>query len=225
MPALPPVPGVLRITLVWSIGEDNTAITRLHYTYTGTAPTDATCNTLAASVFGSWGDLLSYCTPDRIITEVQIEDLTSATSGVGSHTGTAAGTLIGGAVPASVCALVNTPIARRYRGGKPRTYWPAGGQSEVLNSQQWTTAFVGNFQTALVNEQTILNAISAAGCSFSQWVSISYYEGFTAVTNPITGRTRDVPKVRTGAIPVDPILAFSMRQNFGTQRRRTLIRA
>ncbi|MGH9123011.1 MAG: hypothetical protein ACRDYC_13890, partial [Acidimicrobiales bacterium] len=55
--------------------------------------------------------------------------------------------------------------------------------------------------------------------------SISYYKGFTSVLNPVTGRTRDVPKVRAGAdlpVPIDTVTALIVNPKPGSQRRRQL---
>jgi hypothetical protein len=55
-----------------------------------------------------------------------------------------------------------------------------------------------------------------------QLVSVSYYEGFTSVTNPITGRTKDVSKLRTGGPVVDVVSAIIVANGPKSQRRRNL---
>ncbi|MBA0087123.1 MAG: hypothetical protein HRJ53_19235 [Acidobacteria bacterium Pan2503] len=120
---------------------------------------------------------------------------------------------------ANDCALVNLHIARRYRGGKPRQYWPFGVITDLNNTKNWNTSF----QTAVNNAMIALNSAAIAmawtGGNIAAPVNVSYYHGFTVVTNPITGRARNVPKLK--ATPdVDTITGQSCNQRVATQRRR-----
>jgi hypothetical protein len=50
-------------------------------------------------------------------------------------------------------------------------------------------------------------------------VNVSYYNGFTVVTNPTTGRARNVPTLR-GTPVVDTVTGIVARVQVGSQRRR-----
>lgn len=225
MPALPDVPNVLKVVLEYQLGADLTAINRVYWEYSGTPPTDGVCVTIATDVSNAWNtDVASLVTSENSLESVTVTDLSSATSGEGSYIATRQGTRGGAQLPANVALLENLLIGRRYRGGKPRTYWPLGVAADVLNSQQWTTAFLSGVAGNLASFATAVSAISVSGCLLSPGqVNISYYEGFTSVLNPVTGRTRDVPKVRSSAL-IDSIASRSVNPYIASQRRRTLIR-
>lgn len=225
MPPLPPVPGVLKVDHHYDIGSDLTALMRLHVSYSGTPPTNATCAALAHDLFTDFTTIFApYAVSDVVFTSVAIEDLSTSSGGVGSYTGSVAGTLTGAPTAAQVAALCNAQIARRYRGGKPRSYLPLGSISTMATPQTWTSTFVTNVNAALAQYLADIAVTTEAGCNLQKAVNVSFYSGFTAVTNPITGRTRDVPKVRTGTIPVDPFISWTLNPKLGTQRRRVGLR-
>ena len=225
MPALPPVPNVLKVVLEYQLGADLTAINRLYWEYTGTPPTNGVCVTIATDISNAWNtDLASLLNSLNSLESVTVADLSSPSSGEGAYATARDGTRSGDPLGGQTCLLENLAIQRKYRGGKPRSYWPFGSTGDVLNSQQWETAFVTGSATNLASFATAVSAISVSGCALSPGqVNVSYYEGFTPVLNPVTGRTRDVPKVRATPL-IDVIASRSVNAYLGTQRRRTLIR-
>jgi hypothetical protein len=122
----------------------------------------------------------------------------------------------------AAAALVNGTIARRYRGGKPRTYWPWFTSTDLDTQQQWNTSAVTLFNTQWGDFMTACLAISESGCTISESVNVSFYQGFVSAENPITHRWRNLPTYRTGEIPVDPILSWTLNLKPGSQRRRNL---
>jgi len=220
VPALPPVPSVLSIVLQYSIGADPLSITRLHYKFTGTPPVAADLNTFASGVFAAWQNNQALSThPTVTLKEVVVTDLTSATGAQGIHTGTAAGTAGGGQLPASAAVLVNYKVNRRYRGGKPRTYWPMGTDTDLNNPQTWLPASITNFNQRVQGFNSAVSALTWAGASISFPANVSYFQGFTVVTDPVTGRSRNIPKLRTSPV-VDQISAIVVNATVGSQRRR-----
>jgi len=223
MPALPDYPGVLKIRTLFAMTADIDIGTALHFTYTGTAPTDATCNTIAndCEALGVT-DLVPMLDANTSLTGVEVTDLSSPTAGHGlnaTHTGGSRG---GNFLPAAACVLQSMKIARRYRGGKPRAYWPFGVAQDLNDQQKWLSASIAQFTTALTNYIAGIEALSVSGTILGNQVSISYYSGFTTVLNPVTGRTRDVPKVRPAAITPDAIVSWEVNPNVASQRRRNL---
>lgn len=193
-----------------------------HLTYTGGAPSDADCASLATSFYAS----LTTATVDYVFSGVtyagiDVQDLTSDTAGSGSHDGT---TLGGGGTTenaAQVALLCSMAIARRYRGGKPRSYWPFGSADDLDSGGLWASSYVSAVQAALETYQSEIIGQTAGTTVIAAHVSVSYYSGFTSVLNPVTGRTKDIPKVRTGSIPIDPIISLAVSNRVATQRRRT----
>jgi hypothetical protein len=221
MPALPDYPNVLKVRTLFEVGTDATVATTWHFAYTGTAPSNATCTTIAADILaGAVTHLLPAMSGSVNLLGVQVQDLTSATAGFGESLGTHSGTRSGSPLPGSTCVLINQPIDRRYRGGKPRTYWPFGSGADLTDPQAWASAAISDFIDAIQLYLDVILALVVSGTTISDWVSISYYSGFTAVLNPITGRTRDVPKVRSAAIAPDVINTFTVNPKPGSQRRR-----
>lgn len=221
MPALPPQPQTLKIRYRWTVGADIDASTTVHYTYTGTAPSNATCATMASDIYANavtnYGSLFSTAV---LLTGVDVTDLTSATSGNGAFVGSTAGTRSGAPLSAETCFLNGLLINRRYRGGKPRTYWPWGVAGDLATPSAWSSTFISNCFTGLVAHNNYILALVVAGTAVANQVSISQYHGFLAVQNPITGRWRNVPTVRSVAIAPDLIAGYALNSKPGSQRRR-----
>jgi hypothetical protein len=220
MPALPAVPKVIRVALIHSYGEDNDVVTRFFVSYSGTAPTAAQLNTYAAAMITNWGtDLKSLCNAQVKITECVVEDLSSPTSAIGAAVGSTAGTLAGATLTGGTAFVVSYTIARRYRGGHPRGYWPFGDAVTLNDPQTWTAGFTGNVNADLGAFFTDALAAGWTGAGTLLHVNVSYYEGFTVVTNPITGRARNVPTLRATPL-VDTVTGIVARTQVGSQRRR-----
>jgi hypothetical protein len=222
VPTLPDYPEVLKVRTLFTIGADSSVSTTLHFAYSGPAPTDGVCTALSDDILSfAIAQLPSVLSNQNTIDAVSVQDLTSPTAGYGETTGVTDGTETGAPLPAATCVLASAHIARRYRGGKPRNYWPLGTATDLLNPSAWESASVTAFDTQIAAYINSIVGHSESGTTIGAWVSISYYEGFTAVLNPITGRTRDIPKVRTAAIAPDTVLSMAISPRPATQRRRS----
>lgn len=222
MPALPPVPSVLRARLFFLTGPATKCGIRLYYLYSGTAPSNATCAAIASDIRAAFStDLAGLMSDDFDLAEVEVTDLSSATGGQGSDTTLVNGTRAGN--PPMIDSAVNLgfTIARRYRGGKPKTFLPFGIQSDVSTTvySEWTTGFQSGVNSDWTNFDTAVLAISTGGTAVTQHVSVSYYEGFTAAQNPVTGRWRNIPKLRAAPV-VDVITGHEANLEISQQRRR-----
>jgi hypothetical protein len=222
VPALPDYPNVLKVRTLFTIGSDTDVSTTLHFLYSGTAPTDAVCSTIAGDLQGfSVSALQAVLGNENTLDGVTVQDLTSATAGYGEDLTVTDGTETGAPLPAATCVLASAAIARRYRGGKPRNYWPLGTSTDLLNPSAWVGASVTAFDVAIAAYINDIVGWTVSGTTVGAWVSISYYEGFTSILNPVTGRTRDVPKVRAAAITPDTVLSMAISPRPATQRRRS----
>lgn len=224
MPALPPVPDTLRLTLKYSSYGDADIINRWYHSYEGGPPDSADLGLLLLQVFAAWGAQLKalYATTMELI-ELEAVDLSSATAGAATLTEATTGTRAGTQLPLNCAALLNFKVSRRYRGGKPRMYIPFGVDADLLDPQHWTVANAAGFATqwgAFIGE---IDGFLAGTTTVGPQVNVSYYEGFTSVLNPITGRTKDVAKPRADPL-VDLIVATECNPRIGTQRRRIGIR-
>lgn len=220
MPALPNVSKVLKVALSGTFSSGQVWLSRFYIGYTGTAPLVAdlvTFNTAVATAYGA--DLKTLLPPVNVLTQIETIDLTSPTSAVAIDTVSVAGTRSGSPVPAQVCLVSSYEIARRYRGGHPRGYWPWGVQTDIASAGSWATAFTSACTTGLNSFFTALVAAGWSGAGTLSQKNVSYYSGFTVVTNPVTGRARNVPTLRVTPLQ-DPVTSIVSRISYGTQRRR-----
>ena len=224
MPPLCPYPNVLKVRTRFTVASDIDVGTTVHFTYTGPAPTDAQMTTLATAIYGAAvTHLVPVLGSDRHLSGVQVTDLTSPTSGYGEHIADTDGSRAGTPLPAQTCALLNVSIARRYRGGKPRGYWPFGTSLDLPTSGgAWGSTALSDFNTAIGDYLNAIVALPAGAATIVAFCSISYYEGFTTPPVPPGHRAKNPPTPRAVAIAPDVALTFSINPKPATQRRRQL---
>lgn len=220
MPPLPNVANVIRVTLKIAPGATPLVQSRFFIKYTGTAPLNAdlgTFNTAVSTAFGT--NLKSLLDTGSVLEEVDSEDLTSNTAAVAATVVSVSGTRAGGEIPAEAAAVTSYAIARRYRGGHPRGYWPFGVTTDLASRRVWTGPFISAVNTGMAAFMTAVKAAGWTGAGVLSQVNVSYYQGFTVVTNPITHRARNVPSLR--AVPVvDTVNSIVCQGRVGSQRRR-----
>lgn len=215
MPPLPPVPNVLRCVIEGNTSEEGAYpwANVLHFTYSGTAPSNATCLTMATAIASYWNTAMApECPSSTILNQVVLTDLTSATSGEGQWLGTHAGTRGDDEIPANAAMLISYPVSTRYRGGHPRQYLIVGGNADFLDAAHWSTAFTAEAQT---HWQTFLTDCLSAG------VSGTVVSGFCAVSY-ISKEINPTPPYRRPTPLVLPLAIASSvaNQQMASQRRR-----
>lgn len=220
MPALPNVPDVLRFEFKHTVSTDLDVLCRLFFHNAGTAPTNANCVSIATLAQDAWNsNLAAFANDDVVIALCTVTDLTSPTAGTGSHVSADAGTRGTGFLAGGTATLLNYTIGRRYRGGKPRSYWPFGVTGDLNGPNLWSTTYTGDLFTAYGAFLTALLAITTGGVDLDAQVNISYYEGFAPLQNPVTKRWRNIATPR--AVPlVDDVLTFAVNGKPASQRRR-----
>jgi hypothetical protein len=225
LPALPDVPSVIKQRLHWDVGTDANAITLLHYRYAGPAPSSADMNTYAtgfnALTSAEWP---LYLDSETTYLGTDVVDLTSPTSGTGSAATSVVGTRATTPMGASTAVLINYPISRRYRGGKPRSYLPWGTAEDLLTRNTWKGASVTDFDTGWTTVQSAVQAGFPIGsASFVEFVSVSYYGPPNRTVTGSTGRVRTLSTTR--AVPlVDALGDLNVSSKVASQRRRNLQR-
>ena len=221
LPPLPAAASVLRTALVGTLGGDTNVVNRFFTSYGGTAGTNATANTFCASVATAWNTNLAPLFPsDYTLTRVDTEDLTSATSPVGTSATSHVGTRSGNALAAGQAAVVRNHISRRYRGGHPRTYLSCFTNTDLQTAQTWAASSMSSLATAWA---AFMAAVATAANTYgggggSQHCNVSYYSGFTNVTGP-TGRARAKSTVRSSSV-IDLVVNYTINPHVGSQRRR-----
>lgn len=221
MPALPAVPNVIRAVFNLTIGADTSAMVRLYFAYSGSPPTSSDLNSIAGTFSSAWNTNLISIHPSQVVlTSVVLTDLNTLSGAGGINSTARTGTLAGTPLPASVAGMFGGQVARRYRGGKPRTFLPCGVTASTGNSQRWSGTFITTATTAINNFITACIGATSGATTISSHVNVSYYQGFTNVTSPTTGRARTVPKLRAGGPITDVVTTMALAPIIGTQRRR-----
>lgn len=217
---LPAVPATIRCTCLFGIGADTAAITRFFITYTGSAPTAGQLNTFAAAIGTAFGaHLASLMDNDSELLDVTCEDLSTNTSPSGTAAPAISGTRGAAELDGAACMVIGYEQARRYRGGHARGYWRLGVQGDLSGPQTWDSTFLGLVETGIGAFVSAVVAAGWAGAGSLTQSQVSYFEGFTVVINPETGRARNVPNKRAAAV-INTITAFAPRARVGSQRRR-----
>jgi hypothetical protein len=206
--------------MVHAYGSDLDVVTRFFIRFTGVNPTVAQLDAFNASVGSEWNTALAAEASTFVnLATVESTDLTTPSSAQATTATDYAGSRAGDEVPASAAAVAAYEISRRYRGGHPRGYWPFGVAGDLTTVQHWSNAFVAEFTASLVVFFGFIVGAGWAAAGTLDHVNVSFYHGFTVVTNPSTGRARNVPTLR-GAPIIDAVVGIVGRARVGSQRRR-----
>jgi hypothetical protein len=217
----PPLPAspCLRVRLEYTNSDQSLAGSRFYLSYAGSAPTPGNCTTIAGDIEAAWvAGPLAMIHTDWALTEIDVLDITTLTGSSGQWTGSESGTFEGQAYPASIATNVEFGIARRYRGGKPRMFWPPPGGDALLDAGHWTSTFLTQAATNNATFWTDVQAIDVGTVGTLTHVNLSYYSGFKNITNS-SGRTRAVPQYREAAL-LDTVESYAVKAEVGSQRRR-----
>lgn len=214
-----PASPCLRVRLLYTESDEALAGSRFYLSYSGAAPTSGNCATLAGDVEAAWlSHLAGLINQQFALTEVDVLDIATDSGAFGTWTGSEQGTLTGTMITANTATNVEFDIGRRYRGGKPRMFLPAGTQSDGLDAGHWSSAFIDSVNTGITAFFSEIEGLSIGAIGTLAHVNLSYYQGFTNVTNS-SGRTRAAPKYRTSAL-VDTVESYSCKGTMGSQKRR-----
>lgn len=221
MPPLPAANKVLRLAFDFSYSEELKGVCRMHYSYAATAPSNVDLNEFCEDIMASVAtNLVPLAGNNVTFTKVSATDLTSSTSSYGESASDHVGTRGNHALTAGDCAVMQRKVARRYRGGHSRVYWPFGIMDDLADSQTWFEASRVAFISGLGNLDTDIIGNGWTGAGTIAPVNVSYYSGFTVVTGT-TGRARNVSTPRAAAV-IDPVVEIQVAKGIGTQRRRML---
>lgn len=221
MAELPPVPNVLKVDIQWVL-PNKLSGTGLFWAFTGSLTSATTANAIAAAIRTACvTDFVPLFPIATALGQVKVVDLTNTSNPVGLQTGSTSGARPGPALSVNDAAVVDFTVNRRYRGGKPKAFFPFGNGTDQQGGNEWTAAFVASVNSAYTSFNTALNAISTGGVVLTGQRSVSYYKGFTTY-NGSGGR----PKVRATQRPtpvVDIVSNHATNLIVGSQRRRLRI--
>jgi len=207
MPALPNIPNVIKAQVHYQVGSDTTAMTVHHFRYSGTPPDSSSCLLLAQEILSKAVPLAAHMDTSSGLTAVTVTDLSTNLGGQNTFTGTTMGTASGGTLSAGTAFLCNLQIARRYRGGKPRNYFPFGTTLNLSGRTQWIGAFHDSVQTDLVAFFNSCVGLSGGGTSLIAHCSVGYHD-------------KNAPGGILSSPHVDTITGYKCSMHVASQRRR-----
>jgi hypothetical protein len=205
VPPLPVVPGVTKHEFLWT-QAGIPAANVFHSAYTGGPPDTSDLEALATAINTDW-----WASPQRadypsttVFVGHRITDLSSDSGAVGEVAVGTPGTAEDDPISAQACVLINHTIARRYRGGHPRTYFPPPAWGGLATPSTWDAGIISDFTAAWLDIVGALTGFSSGTTDWTGVVSVSY-------------RTANAPRVDP---VVDPIVGSSVNGRVCTQRRR-----
>lgn len=204
MAKLPPAPSCIFCKVIGTAQGGRPFNNLFHLSYSGGVPTSTQLNTVASQVLSAYSTQFAPLMVGQLsVTECTVADLTSDTSAIGSAAATTVGTATGAALSFQAAAVISWTIARRYRGGHPRSYIPGAAVTDMNSLTTWTPTYTGALQTAATAFRASMNALVVGSTSFTM-VTVSYF----------TGKV-----MRPQGLPF-PIIANQVHPRIDTQRRR-----
>lgn len=219
-PPLPPSP-VLRCALDYVEADGAVAGSRFYLSYTGGSASAADLNTLAVDIGTAWNSNLAVLVQQEYtLNEVDVLDITTPTGSSGRAVVSHPGGDASSSTPQQVAVNVAFSIARRYRGGKPRMYLPPPGRAAFAGENRWSTTYVGQANTQFAAFFAALAALSVGSLGSLKHVNVSYYAGFSNITNS-SGRIHAAPTYRHTPL-IDVVTGYKTSAVMSSQRRRRL---
>jgi hypothetical protein len=131
------------------------------------------------------------------------------------------GTESGAPLSAATAVLQNLNISRRYRGGKPRTYWPLFNSTDLSNPGEWGAANLTAFNTAMTAHRADILAATEGSTIMLNQVNVSYVDGYTWVSYGTPLKWRREATYRATPL-IDVINGWAANLKPASQRRRNL---
>jgi hypothetical protein len=192
MPALPFVPGVAKVIVKQTYGTIN-VYNILHADGgSGTGWTSTELNALAAAVRSAWvSNVLPLQTSTLFLNDVTAIDLASETGPSGIAAGSNAGSKVTAAQPLNCAVCWSWSIARRYRGGHPRTYIAGLVSDQVSNATTITTAAQTAHAAAAAAIRTAVNAVTTSAGT-AKLATVHYYRNKAILETPLVSQISGV---------------------------------
>lgn len=191
MAARPFVPGVIKVEWFGTTGYYNWAVIH-HVQWTGSTPSVAALTAFATTLAGLWGtDMKGNYYSSLVLNTVTLTDISSATGNQGIDTPNTAGTNTAVGAASNAAILVNYPSSIRYRGGHPRTYWPAATYNSMVDDTHWSSSLVTSVNTFMTAIQNAYSTATSGGTNLAGQCAVSYVTGkaprVTPLVMPISG--------------------------------------
>lgn len=201
---LPPVSGVCKVEYQGTLNGVNWACI-FHEGYTGAPPTAGAVTLLANKFQDAFlHDLAPVVTTAAFLNSTTVTDLSSNLGAVGLNAVGVQGGRTGNAAPNNCCSVMSWTIARKYRGGHPRTYLPGINQEDVVAGTTLSPTFIVALSGAASSFLSSSQTAGAVPMALTGLVCVHYRKGAAYIVPPL----------------VDPIVAGQAHAGVGTQRKR-----
>jgi hypothetical protein len=192
MPPLPAVPAVIRFSVEGRCG-DGAWVNVLHFRYTGSVPDAAALNGFANDALNQWNsDFSSLMPTTSSVVRATAIDLSTPLTAAGVFEDTLVGTRAGTGVSACLAVLVSKNVARRYRGGHPRSYLAIGVEADLATASTWTAGLIAATTSDYEAFVTGMLADTHGGTVLASECVVSYVD---KAVNPVYPFRRAVPLV------------------------------
>jgi len=218
VPALPPVPKVIRIDLQQTAGANTNVRNRIFFQYSG-AMSAADLTTILGTVNTAWGTNMKPNQNTGVtLTAITGTDLSTSSSPQVVTTVSQVGTAAGSGTGNGTAVVIKFKINRRYRGGHPRFYQTGLVTTNVQNGDQITAASAAAFAASFAAFIAACELLPPAAVGTLTHVNVHYFAGFTNKPFP-SGRIRPVPTLLVTPT-VDTVVSYSTNLHLASQRRR-----
>ncbi len=220
MPALPPVPKVVRVDFHMSLGGNANMQNRVFFQYAG-ALTQADAQTWVNAIATDWvTSAMSHMTTLISLVSTTLTDLTSSSAAQAISGNTGVGTNATAGPVGGLAFVVKKKIARRYRGGHPKDYLPGIPSGNLFSAESWSAATLAAVVTDYNAFITAALGHVPAAAGPATHVNVSYFSGFVNKLFP-SGREHPVPVARVTPL-IDAVIGISANARPASQRRRNL---
>lgn len=187
IPNMPPLPSVTNVVLFRLKGTYSGQPWNniFHLQYTGAAPSVADLQTIGTSIVSSWTtNIAQLCIASVVLTGVDLADLTNPAASAASITANVPGTRTGSIITTGSAVVSSWQINIRYRGGHPRTYWPAGVAADITSGRLLSAGAQTAFNAAFANWRASLNALTSGSTTYKM-VIVSYQRNLAPRPTPL----------------------------------------
>jgi hypothetical protein len=185
MPALPAVPGTIRLNFKGT--QNNTPWQNTVYLNGfSSQPTSGDLTTLAGGAASAWASSFAALMPTHVsLVVTEAIDVSSNTGASGTDSTARVGTRVGTGIMSNGTAMaISEKVTMRWRGGHPRIYLPAPYASDTQTGRSLAAAFLPLLNTSADAFRVSLNALSIGGTAL-KLVAVRYYANHVLLTSPM----------------------------------------
>ena len=164
--ALGPLPDVQNMARIKMSGsyQGQPVVTLFYWHYNASSVDTNALATLASAYLQGWTQHLASAFHTSVnYNAAEAWDLASRTGAVGVSQSSNPGTRPGSPLTVNVALCSSWKVQYRWRGGHPRTYWPAGVAGDVTTGNQITQVLADNFQAGCENLLVMLRGLTING--------------------------------------------------------------